>query len=446
MSIKAGVISLGCDKNRVDTERLLQSLAEANVEITGGIGDADVIFINTCAFTEAAKAEAIDAILEALEEKERRGAKVVVTGCLPERYREKLSAEFDKVDAFSGIHAYGGVNEILSDIFKSESQNTDESRCYFPAASKEPEARILTTPPHYAYLKIADGCDNRCTYCAIPKIRGSFRSRPIEKIVKESQALIDNYGVKELILVAQDTSRYGSDLYGKPSLIELLRKLCMLEIEWIRVLYLYPELITDELIELMAGKEKIVKYADIPLQHISDGVLKRMARRGSKAEIISLLEKLKVKNFTLRSSFIAGFPGETEEEFSELISFIEAGYIDYAGFFAYSKEDGTAAARMKGQIPKRIRESRANLLRAAQSRVMAEKCKGQKGKVLRVLYEDIDYDKGLFFGRAAFQAPDIDNLVLFSADFAPEVGEFYEVEITGSSGIDLVGRAVKPSA
>lgn len=469
--IKVGVISLGCDKNRVDSENMLSYLAEGGFEIVGDMTKADVVVINTCAFTKDAKKEAIDNILDAAAEKAGRAKGnplgIIVSGCLPERYRESLSGGLPEADAFIGINDYASIGEIVKKIAKncetaasSTKPSTKEEMkssfdvtqpmqagegqavfCFSDSA-KPTQERILTTPPHYAYLKIADGCANHCTFCAIPKIRGGYRSRTIESLVMETEKLISEYGIKELILVAQDTTRYGIDIYGGPSLKMLLEALSKTAVKWIRVLYLYPELMTDELVEYMKANPKIVKYADVPLQHISDGVLRRMGRRNTGAEAKALVKKLKKAGFAVRSSFIAGFPAETDEEHAELLDFINTAEIDFAGFFAYSKEEDTAAEKMKGQIPAAIKKKRHKALTDVQKAVMARNAAKKVGHATEVLYEGIDYDRQMFYGRTQFQAPDVDSLTFFTADFAPEVGEFYSVKMTGTDGLNLLGEAI----
>ncbi|MDR3216027.1 MAG: 30S ribosomal protein S12 methylthiotransferase RimO [Clostridiaceae bacterium] len=433
--VSVGVISLGCDKNRVDSENLLAYLANAGYRITGTAAEADVIIINTCAFTKDAKEEAVAGILEAAAEKKSRGAKVIVTGCLPERYRSEILEGFPEADAAIGINDYEGIDGIIRSCFKGERP------AVFSDKAAEASGRILTTPPHYAYLKISDGCDNRCTFCAIPNIRGKYRSRSIESLAAETEGLVLEYGVKELILVAQDTTRYGSDLYGEPSLERLVERLSQTGVEWIRILYAYPEMLDDKLIEYLASNPTVVKYLDVPLQHASNGVLKRMGRRNDKQYAAALIKKLKSKGFAVRTTFITGFPGETEEDFAELLAFINESEIDYAGFFSYSKEEGTPAARLKEQVPARIKAARLKQLQAAGSAVMERRAKAYVGKTLTVIYEGVDFDRGVFYGRSRYQAPEIDSVVYFTADneTVPEVGCFYEVAITGTDGLDLTG-------
>lgn len=432
--IKIFLASLGCDKNRIDSENLLAKLSKLGCEFAPQ-EQADAIIVNTCAFIDSAKEEAIDTVLSAIDEKKRRGAAVIVTGCLPERYRESLVEEFPEVDAFLGINDYASIAAVVQNAVDGKKTVS------FSESSIPLTERILTTPPHYAYLRIADGCNNSCTFCAIPKIRGKYRSRTIESLVEETESLCKNYGVRELILVAQDTTRYGTDLYGKPSLVELLSELEKTDVEKIRILYMYPEAVSDELISYIVGSKKVLRYADVPLQHISDDVLRRMARRSREAEIRALLQRLHREGFTVRSTFISGFPGETEEDFQKLLRFIEDGNLEFAGFFEYCAEDGTSAAALP-QISAEVKRARREKLEEAQAEVMAKNNDKLVGSVLSVVYEDVDYDGGCFVGRAGFQAPDIDTRVFFLSDFPVNAGDSYDVEITGSVETDLYGKTV----
>ncbi len=433
--MKIGTISLGCDKNRVDTEKMLSRLVEGGHTLVGSEEEADVIIVNTCAFIDKAKEESIDEILNALAVKKasKGKKKVVITGCLAQRYAETLEKEFSDADAILGIADY---DEIADTVKKLE----DGDRIYSCACGDNFYAgRVLTTPYHYAYLKIADGCDNHCTYCAIPKIRGKYRSEKLEDLLVEAERLADD-GVKELILVAQDVTRYGTDFDGKPHLIELLDELCKLDFEWIRLLYLYPEMVDDTLIEYVKNNPKIVKYMDIPLQHIDDAVLKRMNRRTDEKSVRALIAKLKSADIAIRTTFICGFPGETTEQFEKLKSFVQEIKFDYAGFFAYSREEGTPADKLDGHLPEDIKESRAEELRALQAEIISCRNDSLKGRVVKVIYDDIDYDRQLFVGRCATQTPDIDNVVYFTSDKEVKIGNFYDVEIVGSIGLDLSGR------
>lgn len=438
--MKIGVISLGCDKNRVDSEKMLSRLVAAGHTLVGDEESADVIIVNTCAFTDAAKAEGIDEILNAVSFKNKHGKKggkkIIVTGCLPQRYMSDLEKEFPEVDAFLGIADYDGICDTVEKIFKGD-------KIFGGACGDEfYSGRVLTTPYHYAYLKIADGCNNHCTYCAIPGIRGKYRSEKMNDLLAEAKALSDD-GVKELTLVAQDVTRYGVDFDGKPHIVELVKELCKFDFEWIRLLYLEPEAVTDELISFIHNEPKVVNYMDIPLQHIDDNVLKRMGRHTDERSTLELLKKVKAAGITVRSSFICGFPGESEAAHEKLKAFISDGYVDYAGFFPYSREEGTAADRLDGHLDDEIKAARANELREVETAVIERRNEQLIGKTVTVLYDDIDYDKQLFVGRAYFQAPDVDNVIYFTSDVELNIGNFYEVEITGVDGIDLTGRVIK---
>ncbi len=434
--MRIGAISLGCDKNRVDSEKMLARLSSGGHIIVSDASEADILIVNTCAFIDKAKEESIDEILWAISEKNDGAVKhVIVCGCLAQRYADDLKAEFPEVDAILGV---GNYDEILSAIERiSKGERVTATACkdlFF-------EKRVLTTPYHYAYLKIADGCDNHCTYCAIPSIRGKYRSESIDNLLSEAKILSDD-GVKELILVAQDVTRYGVDFDGKPHLTELVRKLEELDFEWIRLLYLEPEMVDDELIEFIANEPKIVKYMDIPFQHIDSGVLKRMNRHTDEQSTRELVKKVKAAGITLRTTFICGFPGESEEAHRLLCEFVREGNLDFAGFFAYSREEGTPADRLGGHIDEAEKERRENELCEIQQEVISKRNARLKGSVVKVIYDGIDYDRQAFIGRAAFQTPDIDGVVYFTSDSEVRIGEFYEVEIVGADGVDLLGRVI----
>ncbi|MDD4839792.1 MAG: 30S ribosomal protein S12 methylthiotransferase RimO [Clostridia bacterium] len=431
--MKIGVISLGCDKNRVDTEKMLARLVRAGHTTVSSENDADVIIINTCAFTTDAKQESVDETLSAVELKKNGKLKVIVTGCLTERYRELILEQIPEIDAILGISDYDKIVEIIDNL------DNGEKKSAFCGCDKFLSDRVLTTPYHYAYLKIADGCSNHCTYCAIPSIRGDYRSETIENLLAEATKLADS-GVKELILVAQDVTRFGIDFDGKAHLIELLEKLCQLDFEWLRLLYLEPEMVTDELIDYVASNPKMCKYMDVPLQHIDDVVLKRMNRHSTEKSTYELLEKLKSKNIAVRSSFIVGFPEESEAQYQKLYNFIREYELDYAGFFAYSREDGTPADKLDGHLQDSVKNERVDTLRSLQAEIIRKKNKKLVGKTVKVLYDDIDYEKQCFVGRTQRQTPEIDTVVRFDAHEAVQIGEFYEVEIQGLDGIDLRGK------
>ncbi len=439
MSKKIGMVSLGCPKNQVDAERLLFKLKEAGYEITAEEEKAEVIIVNTCGFIESAKSEAIENIVEVAGYKETGKLEVlIVTGCLAERYKEQIKKEMPEVDAVVGI----GANDDIVDIVNAALNGKGEES--FPEKEKLSLLgdRILTTPFYTAYLKVAEGCSNRCTYCAIPDIRGPFRSLPIEECVSQAKALADR-GVKELVVVAQDTTNYGADIYGKPSLAQLLRELCKIEgLHWIRTLYTYPDKITDELLELMASEEKLVPYLDIPIQHCSDKILKRMNRRGNKEQLESLIENIRKKlpEVTLRTSLITGFPGESEEDFTELCEFVRKIRFDRLGCFAYSAEEDTPAAEFENQVDMQVRFDRSENIMNDQMTIAEEKNEEKIGKTLEVLVEGYDSYIKCFFGRSAADAPDIDGKVFFTAEQKLTVGSFVNVLINDVIEYDLLGQ------
>ena len=427
MSIKVGMISLGCAKNQVDGEMLMASLQQAGFELVDDAALADIAIVNTCGFIESAKKESIEEILELAQlKKEGRIKKLVVTGCLAERYREEIHKELPELDAVLGI---GANAEIAGHLKRMMEGGFVE----------------LTTPSYFAYLKIAEGCDNRCTYCAIPLIRGGYRSRTMESIEGEARFLVQN-GAKELILIAQDTTRYGIDLYGEYSLSKLLRRLCKIDgLHWIRVLYCYPDSITDELLDTMACEEKIVKYMDIPLQHASGKILRAMNRRGDRESLTSLMKRIreKVPGVILRTTLITGFPGETNEDFTELMEFVKEVRFDRLGCFAYSQEEDTPAAELPDQIDEDVKERRAEIVMQDQMEIMEEQRKRLVGQTLEVLVEGFDRYAECWFGRSAMDAPDIDGKVFFSvSEKKPVLGSFVKVEIEDCMDCDLTGHLV----
>lgn len=434
---KIGVISLGCDKNRVDTEKMLGILVGS--ELTSDLSEAQIVVINTCAFLESSRKEAIDAVIECDGyRKTGKLEKIVVTGCLPQKFIAETFDELTEADVFLGVGDYALLPEAIERAYKGERVNlVGEAKTF------ESVKRVVTTPLHYAYLRIADGCNNRCTYCLIPSIRGKYRSERIEDLIKEAENLGD---VTELILVAQDVTRYGEDLYGEKSLVKLIRELSSLDnIGSIRLLYAYPDCLTDELIAEIADNPKVIKYLDIPLQHADDAVLKRMNRKGSGESYLALIEKLRerVKGIAVRSTFIAGFPGETDAQFDNLLKFIKKAKLNNAGFFAYSREEGTPAYKLDGQLPQKIKNERVKKLYAAQKKISAEILKGYKGRVVDVVADGIDYDGQRFYGRAYFSAPDIDGKVYFTSDYDVNQGETYRVLIKKSNSYDLFGEVIK---
>lgn len=432
---KYGVISLGCDKNRVDSEKLLAIIRDNGCRICNDIGQAEVLVVNTCAFLNSARKEAIETVIDCASYKQNgKLEKLVVTGCLPQKYVAETFPALTEADVFLGINDYDRFFDALQQAY--DGQRVNFVGCGNNSCATD---RVITTPCHYAYLKIADGCNNFCTYCLIPKIRGRYVSYPREQLIKEAENLGD---IAELILVAQDVTRYGEDLYGKRSLVPLIRKLTALEnIGSVRLLYCYPDAIDDELIAEISDNPKVIKYIDIPLQHSEDRILKLMNRKGSRAGYLSLISKLKeqVPGIAVRSTFISGFPGETEEEYEALCAFLrEAGLAD-CGFFAYSREPDTAAYKMKGQIAQSVKNRRVKNLYHVQSDVSRAFLNGFAGKTVKVLCDGIDYDNGCFVGRAYFQAPDIDGKVYFNCHDAVQ-GRYYDVLITHSDDYDLYGR------
>ncbi|MBE6789536.1 MAG: 30S ribosomal protein S12 methylthiotransferase RimO [Ruminococcaceae bacterium] len=441
MSVTVGMISLGCPKNQIDAEIMLADLKKQGFELVADAALASVVIINTCGFIEASKNESIEQILEmGLLKKEGRIKKIVVTGCLAERYKSELAKEIPEADIILGI---GSNKELGQAILKSLEDNEPyESYGEKTALCLEGD-RVLTTLPFYAYLKIAEGCDNRCTYCAIPEIRGRFRSREMESIVSEAKSLV-KAGVRELVVVAQDTTRYGLDLYKKPMLAELLKRLNEIEeLKWIRVLYAYPEMIDDELISAVKNLEKVVKYIDIPIQHANDEVLRRMNRRGNRESLLALFKKLRseIPEIVLRTSLIAGFPGESEEQFCELCEFLKEVKIERVGCFAYSTEEGTPAADFEDQIDSETKERRAEIIMTSQQRVVDEYNQKMLGKTLEVVVEGYDRYGECYFGRSAFDAPDIDGKVFFASEKPLRIGDFIQVEILDAMDYDLMGQA-----
>lgn len=428
------VVSLGCDKNRVDTEKMLFRLRDRFI-LTDDISEADVIIVNTCGFIASAREESIDTILEVAQYKNTgKCKKLIVTGCLVQKFSDELRKNLNEVDAFIGINDYDKICDVLD-------ANNADYVTHKPC--EEIYRRILTTPPHYAYLKIADGCDNHCTYCTIPSIRGSYRSYPMENLVDEAKRLVSS-GVKELILVAQDVTRYGIDLYGEIKLIELIKKLCELDLAYIRLMYCYPELVTDELIDVIKNNPKVAKYIDMPLQHIDGDILHKMNRRCSEDDIYNIVKKLQSAGIAIRTTLMTGFPGENEKKFNKLLDFVKAYKLRHVGVFAYSEED-TPSKKFKDKVNVPIRRRRAKQIMAAQKDNVIEYNKSMVGKTLKVLYEEVDYDKMLFKGRTEDCAPDVDTYVYFKSDFA-DVGNFYNVRITGYKAYDLIGEVVNEQA
>ncbi len=430
-----GVISLGCDKNRVDTEKLIGLLKEKGCRLTDDLSQAQILIVNTCAFLQSARTEAIETILECSDYKREKLEKIVVTGCLPEKFVGELFDPLVEADIFLGITDYEKIFEALEKAYRSgERQN-------FVKAGKDGymRSRVLTTDEHYAYLKIADGCYNHCTYCLIPKIRGKYRSYPMEELLMEAKNLGE---IAELIVVAQDTTRYGEDLYGKNRFVELLRKLSALEnIRSLRLLYCYPDVIGEELIEEIASNPKILKYIDIPLQHSENRVLKLMNRKGTREGYLSLIKRLreKIPNIAIRSTFISGFPTETEEEYENMKEFLREAEFLNCGFFAYSREPDTGAYRLQPQVHHATKQRRVRGLYETQSEISARLLRRFVGKEMEVLCDGIDYERSCFVGRAYFNAPDIDGKVYFNAPEATQ-GEVYKIIVEKADAYDLYGR------
>lgn len=429
-----GVISLGCDKNRVDSEKMLGLIKERGYRLTDDLSKAQIVIVNTCAFLQSAREEAIETLLECADYKSGNLEKLVVTGCLPQKFIDELYLPLQEVDVFLGINDYEKLFEALEESY----QNGERQNYVGKGCDGYMQSRVLTTDEHYAYLKIADGCYNHCTYCLIPKIRGKYRSYKLEDLLLEAENLGDT---AELILVAQDTTRYGEDLYGENRFVELLQKLSALDnIQKIRLLYCYPDVITDKLIDEIASNPKIIKYMDIPLQHSENRVLKLMNRKGTREGYLALFQKLRerVPGIAIRSTFISGFPTETETEFEGMLAFVKEAQLINCGFFAYSREPDTGAYRLKPQIHHATKKRRVRALYEAQAEVSSKLLAEYIGEEVEVICDGIDYEKGCFVGRAYFSAPDIDGKVYFNAGEAMQ-GEYYKVKINRADCYDLYG-------
>lgn len=447
--MKIGIVSLGCPKNLVDSETMLGLIHEEKYEITNDPSEAEIIIVNTCGFIESAKEESINTILQMAEYKKSGSCKyIIVTGCLSQRYAEELFSELPEADAIAGVEVYDEIGSIIKRVMNGERFiMLERSKPDVIYTSKETFLpRILTTPSYTAYLKIAEGCDNCCSYCAIPKIRGPYRSKPMEQVLKEAKALADN-GVKELIVVAQDTTRYGEDLpEGKLLLADLLKELNKIEsLKWIRVMYCYPNNFTDELIETFASLDKVCKYVDLPLQHASNRLLASMNRYDTREEVEMLLAKLRkrIPGIVIRTTFIVGFPGETDADFEELKEFVEQQRFENAGVFAYSQEEGTVAGAMPNQIPDEIKQERYHELMALQAQISEEIHKDTEGQTLEVLVEGIEEDgSGFHYGRSYREAPDIDGLVFIENPGDIKPGCFVKVNILQGFTYESVGERI----
>ena len=438
MSQSIGMVSLGCAKNQVDAEQMLFLLQQAGYNILPEPAGADVVIVNTCGFIESAKTEAIDNILAMAHLKaEGSVGKILVTGCLAQRYQEEILKELPEVDGVLGTGSYYDVVSAVKQLLDGAEGIEEYGDIQAPVQEC---GRILTTPKHYAYLKIAEGCDNHCAFCIIPTLRGKYRSRPMDKLIEEAKELAVS-GVKELIVVAQDTSRYGIDLYGERKLAELLRELCKIDgFVWVRVHYLYPDEMSDELIDVLANEPKIVKYLDIPIQHIDDGILKKMNRRGNSKYLKALLTKLRdrIPGLVLRTSLITGLPGEGEKEFEALCDFLREYKLERVGAFAFSPEEGTRAAKMEYPDAEVARQ-RADVVEEIQSRIMDEWNESMMGKKLQVLCEGYDADEECWYGRTFADSPDIDGRILFDSEEELTPGDFVTVEVTDACDGELIG-------
>ena len=441
MAIKVGLVSLGCEKNLVDSERMLSKLRAHGYELVTEFGDSDVAVVNTCGFIQSAKEEAIETILEIGKLKEEgKVKKLILTGCLTERYKEEAANEFPEADAVVGIGDNKDIVDILDKVLHGE-------RIVHFAPKMDVELsgdRIISTLPFFSYLKISEGCSNCCTYCAIPMIRGKYRSVPMEDILAEANWMADN-GVTELNVIAQDTTRYGEDLYGENKLCELLRKLCAIEkLRWVRVLYCYPERITDELIETIASEPKIVKYLDMPIQHCNDEILKRMNRPSTKQKLYDVIRKLRtaMPDIVLRTTLITGFPGETQAQFEELCKFTQDIMFTRLGCFAYSQEDGTKAAEFPDQLDDDVKQHRADIIMEQQMHISYDYNMRQLDTVKTAVVEGFDKWAECYFGRTAADAPDIDGKVFFSSEKPLQVGDYVQIRITDTLDYDLLGEVV----
>ena len=446
--MKVGFVSLGCPKNQLDTEVMLHELVDAGYEITPDETEANVIVVNTCAFIESAKRESIDNILDVSWLKENRDLKaIIVTGCLAERYRNAIFDQIPEVDAVLGVGSIHNIVDAVNAVGEKGKNDSRENRYSSFLENDKVELggdRVLTTPEYFAYLKIAEGCDNRCAYCAIPSIRGPFRSRPMEELVEEAKQL-EELGVKELVVIAQDITRYGLDLYGSYKLAELLRRITeATNIPWIRLLYCYPDKVTDELVNEIRDNDRILKYIDLPIQHISDRMLKAMNRHGDAAMIKNVIAKLRreIPGIVIRTTFIVGFPGETEEDFNKLAEFMKETEFEHAGVFTYSREEDTPAYSFPDQIDEEVKQARMDNLMAMQLEINERQNKAKIGKTITVLCEDFDPVSEAHYGRSSADAPEIDGKVYFVSKKRLAPGSFVNVKIEEVVDYDLFGKAI----
>ena len=435
-------ISLGCDKNLVDAERMLGSLSQDGYTFTDDEQEADVILVNTCCFINDAKEESVNTILEMAEYKKSGTCKaLLVSGCMAQRYKEEILQEVPEVDGILGTTSYDEVSKVLAEVLKGERVSDFHDLSELPE-TKMRSKRLVTTGGHYAFLKISEGCNKRCTYCIIPSLRGPYRSVPMEQLLAEARELADQ-GVKDLILVAQETTLYGVDLYGEKTLPKLLHELAQIDgIEWIRIQYCYPEEITEELIQAIKTEEKVCHYLDIPIQHASDAVLKRMGRRTNQAELRERIAHLReeIPDIALRTTLISGFPGETQEDHEELMRFVDEMEFDRLGVFAYSAEEDTPAAGYPDQVPQEVKEDRRDEIMELQQEIAFEKAEDMKGRVLEVMIEGKVADENAFVGRTYKDAPNVDGLIFVNADVPLMSGDFCRVRVTGALEYDLIGE------
>lgn len=441
MAIKVCMVSLGCSKNLVDSERMLDKIRKHGYELVVEYGESDVAVVNTCGFIQSAKEEAIETILEIAKLKQEGTIKkIIVTGCLVERYKEELAKEFPEVDAVLGIGNQEDIIDVIDKVLHGQHIVTFDDKYRLQLTGN----RIISTLPFFAYLKIAEGCSNRCSYCAIPDIRGNYRSVPMEDILKEANWLADN-GVAELIVIAQDTTRYGYDLYKEYKLPQLLKELCKINnLKWIRVLYCYPEKITDELLNVIANEDKIVKYMDIPIQHCNETVLKNMRRGGNEQKLRELFNHIRevIPNITIRTTLITGFPQETEEQFTQLAEFVKEMHFDRLGCFPYSQEEGTPAGEMDGQLDEETKNHRAEIIMQQQELFMEENNEKKLNTIVETVVEGFDKWAECYFGRTTADAPDIDGKIFFSSDDKLSIGQYVKVEVTDIIDYDLCGMVV----
>ncbi|MCR5604154.1 MAG: 30S ribosomal protein S12 methylthiotransferase RimO [Lachnospiraceae bacterium] len=446
--MKVLFVSLGCDKNLVDSEYMLGILRDTGYEFTDDENEADIIIVNSCCFIQDAKEESINTILDYGRFRTDDNAKcraLIVTGCLAQRYAGEINKEIPEVDAVIGTTAYDGITRVIDEVLAGEKVKRLESadRMLIPEAE-----RVMSTGGFYSYLKIAEGCDKKCTYCIIPKIRGQYRSFPMERLVKEAEGLVAK-GVKELILVAQETTLYGTDIYGRNMLPELLKKLCLIDgLEWIRLQYCYPEEITDELIRVIKEEPKICKYIDMPVQHASDSILKRMGRRTDCNELRSIIRKLRkeIPDIAIRTTLITGFPGETQEDQEILKSFVRDMKFERLGVFAYSEEEDTAAALMPAQIDEEIRSIRRNEIMELQQEIAFRHAEEMTGRELYVMIEGRLADEDIYVGRTYMDAPEVDGMIFVDCDREVMSGDFVKVKVTGANEYDLIGELCDESA